>query len=776
MAIRRRRPTRRDDDNPAPSYTTPEEVLAALPDDPRASEIQTAYDRLRALGVNGTVANQLIRDRVNGTDLASDPEFGNSDSDGDMDPDRDDSVPTRTSNPVINFVEDRMGGPEETALGGSGTRLQARGKRRPAGDDDDNPTREMAARAVEIAEESGAGAAQQFLAENGLDPLAPTADPNWAGGVIAALRDAGADEELIGWAEQQAGVIDADAEIDYEQQMLGEEDERADKADVTISAAAQSILDAVERGDIINKADAVAMIVDAGYSPTEAGLMFEAAQAKADEELSGDEDPEPGQPRPTAGTVVDTPAPEWIMQLALNKTGAVLTPAQEGRIVEYWNAYNGTDYGSLDELTPFLEDANLNSQQIVEAALLDENAEMALQVRLPGGGVVSVSQSNVANLMENFGFDVPGIQRIARLMNLNNDMPLPYDDPQDNLLITASILRALNLEDDVSLAEETEHEREQREERYRSGAVRRPGTGMFYEQERRESPRIQETPEERLAREIDDPRSVHRPSGEELSFIVGQTQPRRMNVNIADANRDFREGWERYQDVGLAMLHTFDEGLAARIWSTGGDPSKLSAEDDLLAWSWMRRSVGEQAENWQQIAGEGPVVDLFRRLQEQRAAGGGGGGGRMRRMLDPVGVGEQYRAVTEALFGTTPPPEEIQSVVNRLQAELDAAPEGMAFDIAARLRDVARGHPLFQELYGAKPDGMTEEQFRGMFQAVGEDFAGPGVSEEAVRAGMKSNSIQGTVGYVAGDKAMYRDNSTFLGRLANIAQTIEEFT
>ena len=64
-----------------------------------------------------------------------------------------------------------------------------------------------------------------------------------------------------------------------------------------------------------------------------------------------------------------------------------------------------------------------------------------------------------------------------------------------------------------------------------------------------------------------------------------------------------------------------------------------------------------------------------------------------------------------------------------------------------------------------------------MFQRSGEEFGGPGgATEEATRAGMRSNSIQGTVGNIAGNAANYRDNSTFLGRIAEIWDDVEEMT
>jgi hypothetical protein len=764
VAIRRRRPTRRDDEPAQPSYTTPEQILAALPDDPRGSEIRTAYDRLRALGINGTRANQLIRDRVNGTDLASDPNFGNSDSDGDPDPDLVSTVPDRTNNPVINFVEDQMGGPLEQSMagGGSGNRPAVRGLRKPQGDDE-GPTDTLPDEFEGMTPEE----AQDRLFTNA---------PNMTPEELVAVRDYAQDQAQAGdvaWVTvvELAGSELATAQTRESEQVreneVNEQVVEPVERDATINSAVQNILDAVENGDIINRADALAEIVRAGYSPSDASQMFEDARKRADEEL-GDEGDEPGT-RPTDQSVIDTPAPDWVMKLSLDATGSVLTPAQEGRIVEYWNAYNGTDYGSLDELAPFLQDANLNSQEIVKAALLDEGADMALQVRMPNGAPISVSQANVMNLIDNFGYDIPGIQRIARLMNMHNDMPLPYDDPQDNLMITASILRALNLEDDVGLAEQTDAEREARRQAQRHGL---PGN-FFRNQEPQPST---ETSAERQQREISDPRSVRRPSGEELSFIAGQVQPRRMDVNIARANRSFREGWERYQDVGLAMLHSLDEGLASRVWSSGGDIDKLSPNDQQLANNLLRRASADQAATWREIAGDSTIAELMQQLDD-RGGGAAGGAGPTRRVLDPVGVGEQYKVVMEALYGTTPPPEEINGVVQRLQAELDSADPGMSFDIAARIRAATRESPLFAELYGAKPEGMSDEQYRAMFQRSGEEFGGPGgATEEATRAGMRSNSIQGTVGNIAGNAANYRDNSTFLGRIAEIWDDVEEMT
>ena len=66
-------PGRVPPDEPTPDYFTPEDILAQLPEDAQGSELQTAYDRLTALGITGTDANQAIRNDQSG--LAYTPSY-----------------------------------------------------------------------------------------------------------------------------------------------------------------------------------------------------------------------------------------------------------------------------------------------------------------------------------------------------------------------------------------------------------------------------------------------------------------------------------------------------------------------------------------------------------------------------------------------------------------------------------------------------------------------------------------------------------------------------
>jgi hypothetical protein len=245
-------------------------------------------------------------------------------------------------------------------------------------------------------------------------------------------------------------------------------------------------------------------------------------------------------------------------------------------------------------------------------------------------------------------------------------------------------------------------------------------------------------------------------------------------VSLNLAGHRFRQGWERYQDVGLAMVHAIDPGLASRVSATGGDPSKLSPEDETKVWSVIRRTSGQQAESWLDMAPDSPL-SLFRSLSDDRlgGSGGAGGAGPVRRVIDPVQAKQQFADLFDALLLQQPPEEMQNQLVGWLQGQLDAAEEGMNFDASARIREFVEGTARFKELYAAKPAGMNPQEYLGMFQSAASSMLGAEApSVQSLESGLKTGQYQTTVGATLSEQLGRPDelkNSRMFGRLAEVA-------
>jgi hypothetical protein len=401
-------------------------------------------------------------------------------------------------------------------------------------------------------------------------------------------------------------------------------------------------------------------------------------------------------------------------------------------------------FSSIEEIAPYLNDPSRANQILIEAAVLDDLPEQAITINVPNGSRVTIPQSLATNLFENYGFDMNSLPRMARLVAMTGKDMLPFEDPADNLLIAAGLMSGLGLQDELSVeAQERQAEmrrqqtivdaREAREANRTPGS-RRPGTGFFFEEEERagdiETDRAKpgmrtqygtENVNAFLDAELsrgqghddhavgwvrqnwrqlsdEDRRAVNnwlfnhpgvRAQVQDLPGVQRDASARRggpqgpaaSTVSLGLAQHRFRAGMERYQDVGLAMVYAIDPGLAGRVAATGGDPSKLSPEDELRVWSVIRRTSGQQAESWLDMAPDSPL-SLFRSLSSDRLGGGGAGGGagRIRRMIDPVQAKQQFADLFGALLLVEPPDELQSELVGWLQGQLDAAEEGMNFD------------------------------------------------------------------------------------------------
>jgi hypothetical protein len=581
----------------------------------------------------------------------------------------------------------------------------------------------------------------------------------------------------------------------------------------------------VQRADLIDIARAE------GAADPEATVDAFIEEKSGDDEGEGDE--EEGEEGEEAPGFTELNLPEWVLQTALQlNQGVPLTEVQMGRIVDYWNLYHGdasNQFSSIEEIAPYLNDPSRANQILIEAAVLDDLPEQAITINVPNGSRVTIPQSLATNLFENYGFDMNSLPRMARLVAMTGKDMLPFEDPADNLLIAAGLMSGLGLQDELSVeAQERQAEmrrqqtivdaREAREANRTPGS-RRPGTGFFFEEEERagdiETDRAKpgmrtqygtENVNAFLDAELsrgqghddhavgwvrqnwrqlsdEDRRAVNnwlfnhpgvRAQVQDLPGVQRDASARRggpqgpaaSTVSLGLAQHRFRAGMERYQDVGLAMVYAIDPGLAGRVAATGGDPARL--------WSVIRRTSGQQAESWLDMAPDSPL-SLFRSLSSDRLGGGGGAGGagRIRRMIDPVQAKQQFADLFGALLLNEPPDELKDQLVGWLQGELDAAEEGMNFDASARIREFVENNPRFKELYANRPAGMNPEEYLAMFQTGAASMLGAEApSNASLEAGLKTGQYQTTIGATLSEqlgKPEELKNSRMFGRLAEVA-------
>lgn len=258
-----------------------------------------------------------------------------------------------------------------------------------------------------------------------------------------------------------------------------------------------------------------------------------------------------------------------------------------------------------------------------------------------------------------------------------------------------------------------------------------------------------------------------------------ETRDGRTPQELAD---DFNEQLALYQgDEQMALLGTLEPGLAARIRATGGDPGKLTWQDRDLLGSTIRRAGFTSLDDFAMtlgVLGRGEALDenasspLLKRIAELEAALSGGGGGAQRILPDPVQVTQAAKDMYRSLFLEDPDEATLASFSAQINSIVSAAPSNQNVDVSAQIRGIAEKMPQYQELYGKRPSGVDEADYRAMMESgqrsmLGNELAG----NAATKLGMRSGKYQTAVGATMGTSEAW-DNSTFMGRLAAAAQVV----
>ena len=168
---------------------------------------------------------------------------------------------------------------------------------------------------------------------------------------------------------------------------------------------------------------------------------------------------------------------------------------------------------------------------------------------------------------------------------------------------------------------------------------------------------------------------------------------------------------------------------------------------------------------------------------------------------DDSSLRESYRALYQSWFLDDPTDNALDAFVADMQGQVraeamkqaGARPRPNVFkntgpleDIVIEMEDVdyqrqvrerLRDNPEYQDLFGKRPEGVTEEQYAGVFRNTAAGFLGAeGVlATEAMKQGMRSGETAATARLSMYDRR-FRDNATLIGKMANASSAFARFT
>lgn len=464
-----------------------------------------------------------------------------------------------------------------------------------------------------------------------------------------------------------------------------------------------------------------------------------------------------------AATTSITATPQWMLEdargigytfTAENDYG--VSPELQQRFLDYYNAQYGTSIDDFDALTSDMQEPVDEVRSIWQAALLGDEPTLSRSVEIPGMEAVSLTQDEIDILAGNYGLSSDGINRMVRLAYMNRGVDANGDPRPVDLYALAAAARGMGMSS--GLADQERRDREIRQLEAEIDRVREADWGPDVSGQQS---RIQE-----LERQLNGMRRMNTPTsggGPQAPGIYG-------------IRNNLYTGLERYNNnQTLAVLHVLDPGLAARIAATGGDLEKLDQRDSARAYDLLiDAGVVDRQKN-----GFRPDSAILAEMASYFGigAGAGRGGGRVRRVIDSIAVKQSVDQLWQSMFRAEAPPDLVAQFTKNLQAQLDKAPEGQDFDISARVDEFLHGQSQYTKMYGKKPEGTTDQEWQAQFVSGQQSILGAEIPTGAdpIALGMESGSYQTAVGAAAGTKQAW-DNSTWMGRLAQAAQSVAENT
>jgi hypothetical protein len=470
--------------------------------------------------------------------------------------------------------------------------------------------------------------------------------------------------------------------------------------------------------------------------------------------------------------------PDWLLQ----QNGGYLSPQQKRRYVDYWNDAYGTFFRDFDtDLAPILgrfDGSETEVQNFAAAVLADQEPLISSAITLPlvqGERKVSYTQEQMEQL-RTMGFSNDAITRLVRLSAITSgEDAIRPGDVGDTLRVgpLAMLARYFGGGEEFARFNQTQQEMAALEQQLGLD----PGDYNRMSQAERRAFR------QRLEDSSYQSPTESRGTGrvglvdrlESMGRSLGLREEHGVTPGIIAANNNFRRGMDMYRgDEFLSFVHAVDPALAQRVAGYGPDPENWDWRDNAAVFNIMERA-GAAPDSTTGLRQLESAAGFFGYFNTGRGGGGGGGAGPVRRLVDPVAVKEQVQQLWSRMFLADVDDATVAAMTANLQKQLDEAPEGMSFDVSARIAAFLRGQDVYDELYRNKPAGMAEEEYQSQFAAGVGDMLGNELDPEALKAGMRSGEYNTAVGRAASTKKLLT-NSTLRGRWAQAKQTLDQFT
>ena len=231
----------------------------------------------------------------------------------------------------------------------------------------------------------------------------------------------------------------------------------------------------------------------------------------------------------------------------------------------------------------------------------------------------------------------------------------------------------------------------------------------------------------------------------------------------------------------LAFLSTVDPALASRFQTQLSAKKPVISDADEKRARQIFRNGRFDPNMLSEMGYEALSLDNFRNSR-MAAMDGGSGSGPVRQMPDPAAVEQRAKDLYRSLYAADPSDAQLSSLVSAVNKAIRGADingddgEVQDVNVDATLRSQLEALPEYKDLYGKRPGGMVEADYRRQMESGAQSILGSQAADpNNVRSGMRSGQYQTSVGAAAFSREA-QDNSTWLGRLAGAAQVINENT
>jgi hypothetical protein len=273
-----------------------------------------------------------------------------------------------------------------------------------------------------------------------------------------------------------------------------------------------------------------------------------------------------------------------------------------------------------------------------------------------------------------------------------------------------------------------------------------------------------------------------------MSEVTGQGTARaKFSPEYYAASQRYKQGLDKYGDPLMAYLATFDESLASRLVVADGTISDrdATAMGQLLLDGFGQASGGDAqgaADVLMQLGQFTSNGALKKALGKQQKAAAEPKGPVVQ-LPDPEKIRQATQEVWQSLMLGDPDEATMNSIIGAINSNVSSntasAYEGGVtvtdMDPMAKIKMEAKNTSIYHELFGNKPQGMSDEEYVQMQkQGVG-SMLGNETDPNLVRAGMRSGNYQGAVGSALGSSQAWQ-NSTFMDRLARAGVAANEVT